>query len=57
MQMDASATQCKVRLLCLLKRQQGQNVGEKIKPKTFKYGQNSQKTKKAVEKPRGLYGL
>ena len=51
----STESKCTVRLPCLLKRQQGQNVGEKIKPKTLKCGQNRQKTKKAVGKPRGLY--
>ena len=40
-----------------VKRQQEQNIWRQMQSKNFKNGQKSQKVKKAVEKPRGLYGL
>ena len=48
---------CTMRLPWLVERQHGQKICQKIKPKSFKYGQSSQKAKKAVDKPTGLFGL
>ena len=47
----------KVRLPSKVKRQQEQNVWRQMQSKTFKYGQNSQKVKNAVDKLNILFSL